>query len=96
MFNFHKAFRIGKSVIGNDDFIVDNEGNILNTDGEIIDRLMLSYIPADANVEKVGDNLYAYDGDMTIPEGEKFDIIQGAFEKSNVDANKEITHAMEV
>ena len=86
----------GDIFIGNDDFIVDNEGNILNTDGEIIDRLMLSYIPADANVEKVGDNLYAYDGDMTIPEGEKFDIIQGAFEKSNVDANKEITHAMEV
>ncbi|EKC46434.1 hypothetical protein OBE_16265, partial [human gut metagenome] len=31
----------------------------------------------------------------TIPEGEKYDIIQGCFEKSNVDANKEITSLME-
>ncbi|MBR4305472.1 MAG: flagellar hook-basal body protein [Ruminiclostridium sp.] len=86
----------GEIFIGNDDFIVDNDGNILNTQGEIIDRLMLSYIPADANVEKVGNSLYAYDGDMTIPEGEKYDIIQGAFEKSNVDANEEMTEAMEI
>lgn len=86
----------GEIFIGNDDFIVDNEGNILNENGEIIERLLLSYIPADADVEKVGDNLYGYDGDMTIPNGEKYDIIQGAFEKSNVDANKEITQAMEV
>lgn len=86
----------GEIYIGNDDFIVDNEGNILNPDRTVIDRLRLSYIPPEADVEKVGDNLYAYDGDMTIPQGEKYDIIQGAFEKSNVDANKEITHAMEV
>ena len=86
----------GEILVGNDDFIVDNEGNILNENGEIIDTLLLSYIPEDADVEKVGDNMFAYDGDMTIPAGEKYDIIQGAFEKSNVDANKEITHAMEV
>lgn len=42
-----------------------------------------------------GNNLFSYDGDMTIPEGEKYDIIQGCFEKSNVDANKEITSLME-
>lgn len=86
----------GDIYIGNDDFIVDNDGNILNENGEVLDTLLLSYIPADADVEKVGNNLFAYDGDMTIPDDEKYDIIQGAFEKSNVDANKEITHAMEV
>jgi len=86
----------GDIFIGNDDFIVDVTGDILSSEGEVIDSLMLSYIPIEADVEKVGDNLFAYDGDMAIPEGEKFDIIQGAFEKSNVDANKEITHAMEV
>ena len=53
------------------------------------------YIPENADVKKVGNNLFSYDGDMTIPEGEKYDIIQGCFEKSNVDANKEITSLME-
>lgn len=86
----------GEIFIGNDDFIVDNEGNILDENGNITDKLLLSYIPEDADVEKVGNNLFNYDGGKTVPQGEKFDIIQGAFEKSNVDANKEITHAMEV
>ena len=81
--------------IGNDDFIVDNEGNILNENGEVIEKLRLSYIPENADVTKVGNNLFSYDGAMTIPEGEKYDIIQGCFEKSNVDANKEITSLME-
>ena len=63
--------------------------------GEVIEKLRLSYIPENADVTKVGNNLFSYDGDMTIPEGEKYDIIQGCFEKSNVDANKEITSLME-
>ena len=66
-----------------------------NENGEVIERLLLSYIPVDADVEKIGNDLFAYDGDMTIPDGEKYDIIQGCFEKSNVDANKEITALME-
>ncbi len=85
----------GPIYIGNDDFIVDNDGNILNPDGEIIDALLLSYIPPEADVAKVGDSLFVYDGDMEIPEGLSYDIIQGCFEKSNVDANKEITAMME-
>ncbi len=85
----------GPIYIGNDDFIVDNDGNILNPDGEIVDALLLSYIPPEADVAKVGDSLFVYDGDMEIPEGLSYDIIQGCFEKSNVDANKEITAMME-
>ena len=72
-----------------------NEGNILNENGEVIEKLRLSYIPENADVTKVGNDLFSYDGDMTIPAGEKYDIIQGCFEKSNVDANKEITSLME-
>ncbi len=86
----------GDIFIGNDDFIVDNKGNILNTQGEIIETLLLSYIPAEADVACFGDHLFTYDGDMAIPENEQFDIIQGAFEKSNVDANEEITELMEI
>ncbi|MDR0222904.1 MAG: flagellar hook basal-body protein [Oscillospiraceae bacterium] len=96
----NKAGRVqganGDIYIGNDDFIVDSNGVITNTDGEIIDTFLLTYIPPDADVAKIGDNLFGYDGGEGIPEGETFDVIQGAFEKSNVDGNKEISKAMEV
>ena len=36
-----------------------------------------------------------YNGNGAIPEGEFFDVIQGAWEHSNVDGNKEITQMME-
>ncbi|MCL2071216.1 MAG: flagellar hook-basal body complex protein [Oscillospiraceae bacterium] len=85
----------GDIFIGSDDFIITNDGVIMNDDG-VIDTLLLTYIPPDANVRKIGDNLFAYDGDAVIPEGERFDIIQGAFEKSNVDANKEMVKALEL
>lgn len=81
--------------IGSDDFIVEPDGTLRN-DGGVIDALLLTYIPPNADVRKVGDNLFRYDGNETLPEGEKFDVIQGAFEKSNVDGNKEMTKLLEV
>lgn len=85
----------GDIYLGNDDFEVDVDGNIYNDDG-LVDQLALTYIPPDADVAKIGNNLFSYEGDETLPEGETYDIIQGAFEKSNVDGNKEMTQAMEV
>lgn len=85
----------GPILLGSDDFEVDDRGNIYNNGG-LVDTLQLSYVPADADVAKVGKHMFSYEGDMEIPEGEKYDIIQGAFEKSNVDANKEMTQAMEI
>lgn len=84
----------GDIYLGNDDFVVDVEGNIVNDNGPV-DKLLLTYIPPEADVEKIGNNLFSYEGDEALPEGELYDIIQGAFEKSNVDGNKEITQAME-
>jgi len=86
----------GDIYLGNDDFIVEPNGTILNTNGEPIDALMLTYIPPNADVRKVGDSLFRYDGDETLPEGETYDVIQGAFEKSNVDGNKEMTKMIEI
>lgn len=87
----------GDIFIGHDDFVVRADGAILHGEtGELIDDLLLTYIPEDANVRKVSDNLFIYDGDAVMPEGERFDIIQGAFEKSNVDPNKEMTKALEL
>jgi len=84
----------GDIYLGNDDFIVESNGDIKNTDNEVIASLLLSYIPPDADVRKVGDNLFRYDGGEGLPEDERFDVIQGAFEKSNVDANREMTNAI--
>ncbi|MCL1788747.1 MAG: flagellar hook-basal body protein [Oscillospiraceae bacterium] len=86
----------GDIYIGHHDFVVTNDGVILDYQGEVIDEFLLTYIPEDANVRKIGDNLFAYDGNAALPEGERFDIIQGAFEKSNVDVNKEMTKALEL
>ena len=80
--------------LGTDDFEIRNDGTIL-VNGEEFDRLLLTYIPPDADVDKLGNNLMLYNGNGAIPEGEFFDVIQGAWEHSNVDGNKEITQMME-
>lgn len=86
----------GDIYIGNDDFIIDNKGVITAADGQVIDTLLLTYIPPAADVEKIGNNLMSYNGGEELPAGETFDIIQGCFENSNVDGNKEMTQAIEV
>ncbi len=80
--------------LNTDDFEIDNDGRIF-IDGEQVDRLLLTYIPPDADVDKLGDNLMLYNGNEQLPEGEFFDVIQGAWEHSNVDGNKEVTQMME-
>ncbi len=84
----------GDIFIGSDDFIIHTDGRI-ETDNGIVDRLLLSYIPPDADINKIGDTLFSYDGDMTVPQDAEFRIIQGAFEKANVDAAREMTRAIE-
>ncbi|MBQ9482668.1 MAG: flagellar hook-basal body protein [Ruminiclostridium sp.] len=80
--------------LGTDDFEIRNDGTIL-VNGEQFDRLLLTYIPPDADVDKLGNNLMLYNGNGAIPEDEFFDVIQGAWEHSNVDGNKEVTQMME-
>ena len=84
----------GDIYLGTDNFVIKNDGTIL-VDNEEVDRLLLTYIPPEADVEKIGDNLMRYEGDEALPDGEIFDIIQGAWEHSNVDGNKEVTQMME-
>lgn len=86
----------GDIYLGNDDFTIDEYGVIRNADEEVIDTLLLTYIPPEADVHKEGDNLFLYEGEPALlPEGEEFVVIQRAYEKSNVDAVKEMTQAME-
>ncbi|MCL1822878.1 MAG: flagellar hook-basal body complex protein [Oscillospiraceae bacterium] len=86
----------GDIYIGHDDFIVTPDGVIENNDG-IIDTLLLTYIPPESDVRKINDTLFSYLGEpMEIPAGERFEVLQGAFEKSNVDLNKETARLIEV
>lgn len=80
--------------LGTDDFEIDNAG-VIYIDGERVDQLLLTYIPPDADVDKLGNNLMLYNGNEQLPEDEYYDVIQGAWEHSNVDGNKEITQMME-
>lgn len=86
----------GDIYIGNDDFVIDEYGVIRDTQNQIIDTLLLTYIPPEADVHKEGDTLMRYDGDpMARPEDEEYVVVQGAYEKSNVDPVKEMTQSME-
>jgi len=87
--------RNGDIYIGSDDFIVEPDGTLVNDNGTI-DTLLLTYIPPNADVRKINYNLFSYEGNEQLPEGEKYDVIQGAFEKSNVDGNKEMTKMIEI
>lgn len=84
----------GDIYIGTDNMVIKNDGTII-VNGEEADRLLLTYIPPDGDVEKIGDNLMRYEGNEQLPEGEVFDVIQGCWERSNVDGNKEVTQMME-
>ncbi|MCL2754150.1 MAG: flagellar hook-basal body protein [Oscillospiraceae bacterium] len=89
----------GDIYIGHHDFVIDNDGVIRGGEfGEVIDTLRLTYIAPTDNVRKVADNLFSHDGRGTdiLPEGLMFHVIQGAFEKSNVDPNREMTRMIEI
>lgn len=84
----------GDIYLGTGDFLIDNAG-IIYINNEPVDQLSLTYIPPQADVEKIGDNLMRYNGDEQLPDGEYFDVLQGCWEHSNVDGNKEVTQMME-
>jgi len=84
----------GDIYLGTGDFVIDNAG-IIYINNEPVDQLSLTYIPPQADVEKIGDNLMRYNGNEQLPDGEYFDVLQGCWEHSNVDGNKEVTQMME-
>ena len=83
----------GEIYLGNKDFVIDSDGAIYQ-DGELVDRLRLRYINPDAAVKKFGVNMFTEVEAEDPPEDLKYDIIQGAYERSNVDWNYELTMMM--
>ena len=83
----------GEIYIGDKDFVISPDGTI-SQNGEVVDRLLLSYINPEGNIDKFGANLFTSVDAGPVPVGERFDIIQGAYERSNIDLNYEMTMMM--
>ncbi len=75
--------------IGTADFAVTEDGTINTDDGRTF-KLQLTYVDSEQDIEKKGDNMFVnLTGTNNIPADEKYSIIQGAYERSNVDITEE-------
>ncbi len=85
----------GPIYIGTSDFAVNDKGDIY-IDGQYSDSLQLTYVSDNSNVNKKGDNLFelAEGAETNPPDDMEYSIIQGAFERSNIDMATEMTKAM--
>jgi len=85
----------GEIYLGKSDFTIANNGDIF-VGGARVDKLELTYVEETKNVEKFGENTFTLiDGaNGEIPEGMEYSVIQGAYERSNVDVAVEMTRAM--
>ncbi len=86
--------------VGTSNFSVSNAGEVY-VDGENVGTLELSYIPNSDVIEKHGDNTFTFREDengelpdATIPEDIEYAVLQGAFERSNIDVAVEMTRSM--
>lgn len=85
----------GEIYIGKSDFSVNNSGEIF-IDGQSAGSLRLTYVADGTQITKLDDNLFI-PGENTgdIPDDLEVHVIQGAFERSNVDTGVEMTRAIE-
>ncbi|KXG77972.1 Flagellar basal-body rod protein FlgG [Fervidicola ferrireducens] len=73
---------------GGTKIVVNTEGEIY-LDGRMVDRLRVIAFPQNAFFEKIGDNLFRVQGQ---PSESNAQIIQGALERSNVNAVSEMVN----
>ena len=90
----------GPIQLGTADFSIDETGLITTEDGRTF-QLALTYVAPDTDVLKKGDNMFALapDADGNLPDGQipadaEYAVLQGAFERSNVDMAEQTTQAM--
>lgn len=81
--------------LGSKDFKIDEQGYIYTDEG-MVDRLALTFIDENSDVTMFGENLFTAENAALPPDNEEWSIIQGAYEKSNVNLAYETTQAMEV
>ena len=82
--------------LGTSDFEVSERGVITTEDGRTF-TLGLTYVDEYTDMERYGDNMFRpYDGAQigNIPDDAEYRVIQGAYERSNVDLGEEMVDAM--
>lgn len=82
--------------LGTSDFTVSEDGVITAEDGRTF-TLGLTYIDEQTDMERVRDNMFRPFQNVpigNIPNGENFKVVQGAYERSNVDIGEEMVDAM--
>ena len=83
----------GEIYLGTKDFVIDNDGSIYQ-DGVYVDKLLLSYLDPDGDVTKFGVNMFSSANAAPVTDDIRYEILQGAIERSNVDLNYELTMMM--
>lgn len=87
----------GPIQIGTADFAIDEKGKITTSDGKTY-QLALSYINDNSDIIKKGDNMFVpAEGtkiSTEIPEGTEYAVVQGSYERSNVDMAEEMTKSI--
>ncbi len=83
----------GEIYLGTKDFTIDVDGTIYQN-GQVVDKLLLSYIDPESDVTKFGANMFTAASATDVPADAKYEILQGALERSNIDLNYELTMMM--
>ncbi len=83
----------GPIQIGTADFSIDDKGNIQTDDGREF-KLRLTVVESTEDVLKKGDNMFFAENARDAADTDNYTVIQGAYERSNVDAAKEMTRAI--
>lgn len=86
----------GPIQLQNADFTIESDGTIYDGEGKAIDRLLVTIPPEDAQIEHVANGMYRTENmEANVPAGEQTKVVQGWFERSNLDLNREYTMVME-
>jgi flagellar basal-body rod protein FlgF len=89
------AGEYGPIHVGHEDFEIDYEGNIWQGDS-LINRLRMVNFEDPTLLEKVGDNLFANNGEANPTQGFEGQVLQYYVENSNVDLIEEISNMIVV
>lgn len=84
----------GDILVGGSDFAVSDDGTIYSGLGEPIDRLKVTNIPEEEQLEKFVDGLYISPETAEDVDTMDFHVVQNALETANYDINQEYTQIM--
>ncbi len=88
----------GEILLGTSDFTALSDGTIFDSDGNQIDKLRIR-VPADyADLQQINNGLYLNTNEAGATdniEGTPLTVMQGHYERSNIDLNREYTLLME-